>query len=116
MRRILLCAILLCAMGCATTAAGPPENIVDCKTFLATEHDDRLGQWANTFRRGLESDPGLGRIYWTCVLTLPRIESADIGLGRACQENPDLDFDAAVGAQLKKHFAKCGLTFKPITE
>lgn len=116
MRRTLLCVIVLAALGCATTMTGPTENTVDCKTYLATEHDDRLGQWVNTFRRGLASNSSLPSIYVRCILTLPRIESADIGLGRACQANTDLDFEAAIEAQLEKQFQMCGLTFEPITE
>ncbi len=103
-------------LGCATTPTGPTENTVDCKTFLETDHDDRLGQWVNTFRRALSSNPDLPSIFGRCILTLPRIESADIGLGRACQANPDLDFDVALKTQLEKQFQLCGLTFKTPTE
>lgn len=116
MRRTLLCVILLTAFGCATTPTGPTDNTIDCKTYLATEQDDRRGQWVNTFRRVLESNTSLPSIYGRCILTLPRVKSADIGLGRACQANPDLDFDAAVEEQLEKQFQMCGLTFAPITE
>jgi len=116
MRRLLLSAIFLVTFGCATTPTGPTENTTDCKTYLETEHDDRIGQWVNTFRRGLESNPSLGRLYHNCLLTVPRVESADIGLGRDCQVNPDLDFDAAVEKHLEAQFQMCGLTFEPVQE
>ncbi len=115
---ILITALSVFAMlvlGCATTPTGPIENTVDCKTYVATEHDDRIGQWVNTFLRSLESNSGLERYYRTCVMNIARLESADIGLLRVCRDNPNLNFRPAVEEQLEKQFQMCGLTFEPPT-
>ena len=112
MKSILLIAALLVALGCATTPTGPAENTVDCKTYLAMEHDDIIVQWVNIFRKGLESNTDLGKVFWSCILSPVRAESAAHRVVRACRNNPDLDFDAAVLAQLETQFSKCGLTFK----
>jgi hypothetical protein len=115
MKNILLAVTLITALGCATTPTGPTENTVDCATFLATDHKDRIGQWVNTFTTVMESS-NVGSMLWNCVMTVPRVETADILLVRACRNNPDTDFDVAVEASLEHAFAQCGLTLKPVSE
>jgi hypothetical protein len=115
MKSILLTvALMIATLGCATTPTGPTENTVDCKTFLGTEHKDRVGQWVNTFTTVMEAS-NTGRMLRNCVMTVPRVETADILLVRACRDNPDLDFDVAVEASLEHAFAQCGLTLKPLS-